>query len=415
MEKQDLKLSIASTVFFIGSILNATIKTVSVVPESLWGIISAAIGAAMLLYYISCGKILLQRNRRLVAVSYLLFFFIYSFSAVLCILRGESIEVMIKHSAFLTFAWWLPTGLFVCSVQHKKTLYDTWLKASYIITALCFIQLFFHKPTGNMSGLAEYNMMFGSSIILPMLFHCNEFAKNKRPLFFILVLCEFYGVIVYANRGVILSLIFFIAYKFAFESNSIIRKVISIIVLIISTIIMMSSIQSIATTLIDMGVESRTLLMLAEGVIDDTSGRDEIWEQSIQMIEERPIFGWGLGGEYYRLAMLENGAIPTEDLHTFTPHNGVLQNFVNFGIVFGLIINIIIFIPVFRMKKYRDSFLNDLILIFFSSAVVPCMVSASGLFIKPAVAAFLYLYYHIKQNKYSAVIIGDLSNDGVNR
>ena len=63
---------------------------------------------------------------------------------------------------------------------------------------------------------------------------------------------------------------------------------------------MLSSIQTIALFAIDIldtfGLESRTLIMLASGMANDTTGREDIWAMCFNMIEEKPILGWGLGG-----------------------------------------------------------------------------------------------------------------------
>ena len=132
--------------------------------------------------------------------------------------------------------------------------------------------------------------------------------------------------------------------------------------------------------------------MIIAGSIEDSSGRDEIWKAGIKMIEKRPIFGWGLGGEYYELFKMENGLGDAAN-GSYTPHNGLLQNFVNFGLFGGLIANFIVSIPLFNLKKYKSVSTNALIQIFFCAVAIPNFISASGFFIKPEVAVYLYLFY----------------------
>ena len=164
------------------------------------------------------------------------------------------------------------------------------------------------------------------------------------------------------------------------------------------TFIMLSSIQTIASSLISIldmfGVQSRSIMMLAEGTISDTSGRDDIWAICFNMIEQHPILGWGLGGEYVNLAKVFGGVSASEASATaFNPHNGLIQNFVCFGVFFGLIVNIIILIPLLNLNRYKDKCLHDMILVFTSAALVPMCISASGFFIRPEMALCLYLYY----------------------
>ena len=113
------------------------------------------------------------------------------------------------------------------------------------------------------------------------------------------------------------------------------------------------------------------------------------------MIFERPVLGWGLGGEFYRLADYE-GAIKVDN--SFTPHNGVLQNMVNFGVFIGTIVSLLIIIPYFKIKRIKNIYYHDLVLIF-GSAIVAIFYSASGFFTNPMVAIFLYLSYFSCQSK----------------
>ena len=123
------------------------------------------------------------------------------------------------------------------------------------------------------------------------------------------------------------------------------------------------------------------------------TNRDIIWEDSKKMIEERPILGWGLGGEFYRLARVEGG----ENIdNSFTPHNGVMQNLVNFGVVGGLIATIIFIIPYIKLGRIKTQYNQTLILIF-GSSIAAIFYSASGFFTNPSAAIFIYLYFFHKK------------------
>lgn len=405
-EYWDYRLSWTSAVFFIGSVANASLKSVLPIPDSLWGIISILVGVGIIVTYWVNSKEMLRRSSSILWRSFFVFTVLYMISVILMSSRGESLKTMISGNAILTFAWWIPTGVYACSVNNKEILYKVWVKAAYIISAFSIIIYFFHIPDKKYEELAEYNMSYGFYIILPLLIQINEFCRNKNKWLLLLILFETFTLLVYANRGIFLSLVFFLVYKFAFESNSIARKVFSIFLLTFLGLIMLASIQTIASVLASIldscGFESRTLSLIVEGDLSNMTGRDEIWKICFKMIEERPLLGWGLGGEYTYLTQAFLGE--PEASSSCSPHNGAIQNFVNFGIIGGIISTMIILIPLLYLNKVKDPYAKILIVIFCASRVIPNLISGDGFFIEPKVAIYLYLYYFWKRGYKRAIV-----------
>lgn len=394
----DTRLSWASTAFFIGSCANASLKTILPIPDSLWGVLSALVGIGIISVYIMCFKEMYRRSSKCLRMTILLFLTIYIYSSLLCFFRGEPIDQLVMGNAFLTFVWWIPVGIYACSVFDKGILYSIWVKASYIISLFTILMFFFHIPEENSSGATEYNMSFGFYIILPLLIQTTEYINKKNIWLLLLIFIETMMVLIYANRGVLLSLIFFAVYKFALESDSRIKKILACLFLVICVVALLSSIQSVAEAAIGIldvfGFQSRTLEMLAGGVIDDTSGRDELWAICFKMIEMHPLTGWGLGGEHYFLGHQYTGSTSEEIIaSSYNPHNGIIQNFVCFGIIGGLVANCIVLYPLLHLKQPKDRYTHDLSLIFASASVIPICISSAGFFITPAVAIYLYLFY----------------------
>ncbi len=394
----DKKLSWVTTFFFIGSCANASLKTVLPIPESLWPILSALVGIGIIGGYVSCFREMYRRSSNILRMSISLFGVIYLYSAFLCLLRGEPVSPLIKGNAFLTFAWWIPTGVFICSVKDKEILYSVWVKASYIISFFTILMFFFHIPSERNDGANDYNMAFGFYIILPLLIQATEYLRNKKIWLLLLIVLEILMVLIYASRGVLLSIIFYAVYKFAFESESRIRKIIASIILILFVVILLSSIQAVAESTIAIldlfGLQSRTLDMLAGGVIDDTSGRNELWDICFNMIGMHPLTGWGLGGEHCYLANAFDNTSPEDVVaSSYHPHNGLVQNFVCFGVIGGLVANIIVLLPLLHLKARGNSAVHDLLVVFISASIIPICISASFFFTNPSVAVCLYLFY----------------------
>lgn len=400
----DERLSWASVLFFICDAANATVKMVLPIPESLWGAVSAAFGMAIILGYAINFKEMLRRSSKIFWRVFSIFIAIYTLSAVICTIGGYPITLLLKSNALATLLWWIPSGVFASSVKDKSILYNVWIKSSYVISAICIALFFFHSPNEE-QGSVEYSMSFGLKIILPLLIQMNDFVRNKRIWLLLFILFQIGLILIYANRGPLLSIIFFCIYKFAFESESRFRKIISFFVLGLAVIIMLSSLQAIAESAISIlnifGFESRTLDLIAAGIGDKTSGRDGIWEICWKMIQEKPVLGWGLGGEYYRIGADISGTPVAEvTAEGHNPHNGIVQNFVCFGIFGGLISTFIVLFPLLHLKRYKDVHLHDLLVIFAAASVIPLCISGCGFFIKPGVAIFLFLFYNSSRKPY---------------
>ena len=110
-------------------------------------------------------------------------------------------------------------------------------------------------------------------------------------------------------------------------------------------------VESISKILLVNEIQSRTINKLENGSISGNSNRTEIWSLTLEMISERPIFGWGLGGEYYTLGKRFGDHIID---NSSTPHNGILQLWVNFGVFLGSGFILLIILPYFQIFKIKD-------------------------------------------------------------
>ena len=99
------------------------------------------------------------------------------------------------------------------------------------------------------------------------------------------------------------------------------------------------------------GVPTRALDLLLNGeFVSHTSGRDEIMEQSIEMINNKPFFGYGLWGQY-------------DILNTY-PHNYFIEIILHLGIPFGVMsIILYTFIVLKGYMLASDSVIKDMLLI----------------------------------------------------
>lgn len=399
--KWDKKISTYVIFYFIASSCNMAIKNILPIPESLWGVLSAMWGLGIFFFMFISIKEVMRRNSRLLIISYAGFGAIYILGILLTIIRGEPINIILRDSLFLNFAWWIPVGVFACSVYDKKVLIDTMYKGSFIISAVLLVYFHMARVSLSIEGADIYSMSFGFAFILPIILHVSRLFSKFNFYLFLFVLLEVFTLFVFANRGVILSLVVYLAYKIVALSQSSIKSFVIVTFFVIVGMVFFASsnnlLGSINTLLEANNMQSRTLMMMADDNLTDDSGRSEIWALCYDMILEKPLLGWGLGGEYYHLARAYGGF--SANASAYTPHNGVIQAFVNFGIIGGIIVLILFLRPLFCLKRIKEPYTKELILVTGSAALIPCLISSDGLFYKPELAIYLYLFYQYGKNR----------------
>lgn len=130
--------------------------------------------------------------------------------------------------------------------------------------------------------------------------------------------------------------------------------------------------------------------MLATVVDEDDSGRSEIFEETIQMILDNPIFGFS-----YRV---------TDTPYGWGPHNGILEVFVALGIPFGLLFIYFIYIrgTALALKNMANQKLlfPTVMMLFsiFASISGSSMVNNAFLFSIPFLCAASYNRLYEKRN-----------------
>lgn len=403
--KDDQKISIFVASYFIASAANATMKVTLPISESIYSFVSLFWGVLILFFMFKAVSPVLRRSSVLMLKSYIIFAILYIISMAMWMIRGEPVVDLFRATGFLTFAWWIPVGVYSASVINKDILYKVLLKASYIISVILFLNLLFHT-SDTVDGAVEYDMFFGFAMITPTLFHINELFKHRKLGLFIFVVAEILALVLYANRGILLSLAFFLIYKFFISKRTktfFVYKILFAVLCLLFVVFNNSIVTGLAGLFSQYGLQSRTLEMALDNNLSDSSGRLEFWTICFQMIGEKPIFGWGLGGEFVTLGQRLHSIFGGE-LAMASAHNGVLQLIVELGILGGLYATYLFVKPIFGVKRISDSFVRDLILIYFASFGITRLISADGFYYSPQVAVYFYLFYASKKLNHSKVV-----------
>jgi O-antigen ligase len=273
---------------------------------------------------------------------------------------------VVLNYAFWTFFVCIPIGICVYSIRNKEIFYDVFLKGTYLITAILSISMFFHF------GDNAYNMFLSYSMLTPLLFHINEYFKKKKLFFIIISVYELLIILLYGSRGALLCLAVFILLKIVFGIKRILNKLAIMLGGLVSISLFALNYERIGNLILGIlekyGYYSRTLWSLFAGDITQLADRDNIWIQCIIMIKEKPIFGWGVGGEVRPLSIALSSRVD------ISPHNGALELMLNYGIPIGITLSIILVLSICRIFFVKNQYHKDLILIYYCSAIVPMVV-----------------------------------------
>lgn len=270
----------------------------------------------------------------------------------------------------------IPSALCLSTVSSLKTvetsLYYTSCVALFFVTLYVLVYL--------LGGflIEDYNMSLSYACLLPMV----SFYRHRTLLSYIFSLFLLISVLAIGSRG---AAVVFIAYVFydIFQHS---RKY---SVLLVGLLLAgFALLPFLSEGLEAIGIHSRTLTMLADGAIDQDSGRGDVYSLILQILDEHPIWGIGLFGDRVHL----DGSYC---------HNILLEMLLNFGYLGAMIfwpIIILLFVLIY-MKSDRD---NRNRMVCYSLVLIgPLMVSNSYL-ISPDFGIYCGMIYLIfKDNSIS--------------
>ncbi len=401
-EKTDQRISQFIGAYFIASTANMTMKTVLPIPNNLWSVVSLFWGCVIMFFMLRGIGPVLKRSLSLIIKSVVIFGLLFLWSYLLIIQRNEPTSVLVSGLAIPTIMFWLPIGIYACSVRDMQVLYHVILKTSYVLLGILIICFLFRN---NIEKYGEevnnYNMFFGYSIAFTSLIQLNEYFRSKRTVFLFLFILQVVLILLYANRGALLSISFFVFYKLVFDQTSLTKKIFWIIILIVGVTTLLLYMESIANAAINLlsrfNMESRTLQKMAAAEIAESEARDELRQIAISMIGERPVIGWGIGGECYTIGMRY---APGADLTVgLSPHNGILQHMLYFGVLAGNLVNILLIAPLFKLHRINDEYRHAIVLVCCSAGFITTLWSSCDILLKPVVAIYLFLSYFYKKTQ----------------
>jgi len=239
------------------------------------------------------------------------------------------------------------------SIVEKSAEIVSWITALFV-----FIYVFAFLR-GRFS-IDSYSMGFSYGCLFPMLI----LYTRGRMLSKVVSIILFFIVLSIGSRGAAFVFVFFVAFDM-FRSHNRFRWVAFAAGMLL--VLLLPEVISFLGTL---GINSRTLFLLNEGNIYYTSGREEIYAQTITVLKDNLYLGLGLFGDRAILG----GAYC---------HNLFLEIFVDYGFFLGTLIILLGIIALVVSYRASSSGYRTMWMIFALSGIFPLMATSSYLIYNP--------------------------------
>ncbi|MCH4896287.1 hypothetical protein E0494_06175 [Marinilabiliaceae bacterium JC040] len=377
--KYDIRLSRLVAVLLSVLAINGTFKTIFHM-QSGSSSFTILLSSIFFLYFFYNIPIIIKRSFNMLFFGYTLLLLINVYPYLIY----DNCSLVFSNFTQWNLLFWFPIGLTVYSIRNIKILSDVLYRWSFFISFVLLLSGPFHFEVGERQF---YSMFFSYSLCLMVNIHLNRLF-NKFSFFLLLyVIIEFCFILLYGSRTAILGIFFFFLFKLITFKK--IRKLVIILAIIISPILINFKyfVTSIYIFLMNNGIYSRTLELLMNNRANKLTERDMIWRQALLYINQKPIFGWGVGGDYMTIGV--------------STHNGILQLMMYFGVIFGLFFLLFILFSLIKIFFIKDVYYKELLMILFSSYILSSLTIGDGFLDKPAIAIYLFLF--LKIVRYSKV------------
>lgn len=309
------------------------------------------------------------KTYRSLSISVALYAFVFLVFAIQYFLYPENRDYLLGY-VFKVFLWEIPTFINSILVKDEISEVEVMKKASLIIVAFGLFHAFFDIFGGFYKG---YSMSFGYEMLLPACFFTYYYFEFKSRACLILTIVIASTILVLGSRGSLITFCFYFVSMLVVSNKSRSWKI-WVVFLMILAVVFSNQILGYVNSLLNLvGIESRTLGMLASGtVISNDSGRGDIQKITLDLIRRNWFFGAGMGSD-----MKAIGAYP---------HNLVLEVVLHFGIPIGGLL--LIGLAAISVVGYVKAKNKKLYLLYFTIAIIPLVVSGTYL-ASPELSLFL--------------------------
>ncbi len=353
-EKEDKILSIAAFFPIVLLMLQQLIIGLHLIPHETAKILNITLSSIPM---IIAFFIFIRRELILSIVSFIIMFMLILISYEFY----PDNRPYIKDNYFYLFFINIPVFLCISSIKNIENLKKVMLTLSYWV--LGFGILLFGLIISGKMIVEEYNMSLSYYLLLPALVFVYQ-NKMKYYLIFAFILLL---IVLLGSRGPLLSVIFYVFVLLLLNRTNALKNISSTLIVILISLLMVYLINFNNLFYFfekSLGISSRTLGLVINGEIIQDSGRVGLQKIIIDKILNGNFFGYGVFGDRPLL-----GGVYV--------HNIFLEILNNFGVFFGVIIILFLFILIF--KTLRNNKNSKFFLVFLFYAFFPLLISGSYL------------------------------------
>lgn len=316
------------------------------------------------IFFLRAFRTVLKRQLNTAVIIYSCFIVIFSLN--LFIFPYNS--ALMQSVLFEFFIVCLPCFIYSYSIDDYEVMFYVLNKvANIILIAGLIISILMLI---NRINIGSYSMALSYYLLIPSLFYLYKFYNFFSLKYLILFIVSIVAILLIGARGPVLCIaVYTIIYllnniKGKIDTKKLVIYVVILMLLFISLMFFRILLSFLNDILERLNIYSRTVYILLNN-LTHLSGRDELYLNALQLIKQNPILGIGITGDRYYLDMYV--------------HNLFLEIILNFGVVMGLSIIIILTGIIVKTIFLTEKELSNILLIFFCLSIVPLMISGTYL------------------------------------
>lgn len=355
-EKKDIEYSRCIGLYIVFNEINALVQQCFDMHDIPYGLVKAGIMGLLFLLFI--WSILHFNRKEYIALFTVLGIvtFLYVYSAI----AGASVSYMASW-AVNSFGVGVPLATFAYLIEDKSKLYSFLYKCTWPVLPMTILDFaLFHETD------LEYSLHFGYMMLFVIVFHFSYMLKEKKLFFIPLIIGEFVLILLYGSRTAIICFAAYVLIRFVMMEGRKDIKMIALLAVLLLIPVTFLAIKYILPGLVDILVEKglrvRTLELMRDFRMIDFWDRTYGWVEVLELMKQRPIFGWGI----------REGAKYREFIY---PHQFFLECWESFGFILGTMIIIPTLYFIAKAFRRDNSIEADLCRIYISMEFVKLMVS----------------------------------------
>ena len=269
----------------------------------------------------------------------------------------------VGNPVYLLFAFSIPAYVFMRYITEYDRLFET-CRIFSLVVVLCsigsFILMFLRDRQ------PEY-MSFSYNLLFATIFSLIYFIKRRKVLLLLAAIAGLIMIFLAGARGPLVCVLSSLLVYLLISKAAVAKKTLLVFLLLSIGFVIMLIWEPLLTALKDFadsaGISIRTVDLLIDGEFSSDSGRLQFQQK---IIEGFSLLGSGLYGD--RLLGEYHYA-----------HNLIIELIAQWGCILGVILVVILCVLLFKGFHTKDTNLQLLVLVFFSSSFVKLMFSGSYL------------------------------------